>query len=31
MQNPLVSVKVGSGVFQEEADHGGIVRRVIPA
>lgn len=29
MQNPLVSVKVGSGVFQEKADRGGIVRRVL--
>lgn len=29
MQNPRVSVKVGSGVFQEEADRGGIVRWVL--
>lgn len=29
MQNPRVSVKVGSGVFQEEADHGGIVSRAL--
>ena len=29
MQNPRVSVKVGSGVFEEEADPGGIVRWVL--